>query len=91
MLISNKPIKVFDLQILVNQFMLNGALVTEMVNNSLMQSKTFSESSRQSCSVVEKGVLKILQESTCTGHLYWATQVFSIEICKIFKNTCIFM
>ena len=64
MLISNEPIKVSDLQKLVNQFMLNGALVIEMVNNSLIQSKTFSESS---CSVVEKGVLKILQESTCTG------------------------
>ena len=67
MLISNEPIKVSDLQKLVNQFMLNGALVIEMVNNSLIQSKTFSESSRRSCSVVEKGVLKILQENTCTG------------------------
>ena len=67
MLISNEPIKVSDLQKLVNQFMLNGALVIEMVNNSLIQSKTFSESSRRSCSVVEKGVLKILQESTCIG------------------------
>ena len=67
MLISNEPIKVFDLQKLVNQFMLNGALVIDMVNNSLIQSKTFSESSRRGCCVVEKGVLKILQESTCTG------------------------
>ena len=67
MLISNEPIKFFDLQKLVNQFMLNGALVIEMVNNSLIQSKTFSESSRRSGSVVEKGVLKVLQESTCTG------------------------
>ena len=39
MLISNKPIEVADLQISANQLMLNGALVTEMVNNSLSESK----------------------------------------------------
>ena len=38
-LISNKPIEVADLQISANQLMLNGALVTEMVNNSLSESK----------------------------------------------------
>ena len=39
MLISNEPIKVADLQKLANQLMLNGALVIEMVNNSLSESK----------------------------------------------------
>ena len=39
MLISNKPIEVADLQKSANQLMLNGALVTEMVNNSLSESK----------------------------------------------------
>ena len=63
MLISNEPIKVSDLQKLVNQFMLNGALVIEMVNNSLIQSKTFSESSRRSCSVVEKVFLKFYRKA----------------------------
>ena len=35
----NKPIKVADLQKLVNQLMLNGTLVIEIVNNSLSESK----------------------------------------------------
>ena len=39
MLISNKPIKIADLQKLANQLMLNGALVIEMVNNSFSESK----------------------------------------------------
>ena len=39
MLISNKPIKVADLQKLANQLMLNDALVIEMVNNSFSESK----------------------------------------------------
>ena len=39
MLISNKPIEVADPQKSANQLMLNGALVTEMVNNSLSESK----------------------------------------------------
>ena len=39
MLISSEPIKVADLQKLANQSMLNGALVIEMVNNSLSESK----------------------------------------------------
>ena len=39
MLISNKPIGVADPQKSANQLMLNGALVTEMVNNSLSESK----------------------------------------------------
>ena len=39
MLNSNKPIKVDHLQKLANQSMLNGAIVIEMVNNSLSESK----------------------------------------------------
>ena len=39
MLISNKPIKLADLQKLANQLMLNDALVIEMVNNSFSKSK----------------------------------------------------
>ena len=39
MLISNKPIEVADPQKSANQLMLNGALVTGMVNNSLSESK----------------------------------------------------
>ena len=39
MLISNEPIKVVDIQKLAKQLMLNGALVTEMVNNSFGESK----------------------------------------------------
>ena len=39
MLNSNKPIKVVHLQKLVNQSMLNGALVIEMVNNSFSEIK----------------------------------------------------
>ena len=39
MLISNKPIKVADLQKLAHQLMLNDALVIEMVNNSFSESK----------------------------------------------------
>ena len=38
MLKSNEPIKVAHLQKLTNQSMLNGALVTEMVNNSFSKS-----------------------------------------------------
>ena len=40
MLNSNEPIKVAHLQKLANQSMLNGALVTEMVNNSFSERKT---------------------------------------------------
>ena len=36
---SNKPMKVGHLQELANQSLLNGALVMEMVNNSLSKSK----------------------------------------------------
>ena len=39
MLISNKPIKVADLQKLANQLMQNGALVIQMVNISFSESK----------------------------------------------------
>ena len=39
MLISNKPIKLADLQKLAIQLMLNGALVIEMINNSFSKSK----------------------------------------------------
>ena len=39
MLNSNEPIKVAHLQKLANQSMVNGALVIEMVNNSLRESK----------------------------------------------------
>ena len=39
MSISNEPIKVTGLQILANQLILNGALVVEMVNNSVSESK----------------------------------------------------
>ena len=39
MLISNKSVKVADLQNLANQSMLSGTLVIEMVNNSFSQSK----------------------------------------------------
>ena len=39
MLVSNKPIKVAGLQKLVNQLMLNGALVIQMENNSFSESK----------------------------------------------------
>ena len=39
MLNSKEPIKVAHLQKLANQSMLNGALVIEMVNNSLRESK----------------------------------------------------
>ena len=39
MSISNEPIKVTGLQILANQLILNGALVIEMVNNSVSESK----------------------------------------------------
>ena len=39
MLISNKPIKIADLQKLANQLMLNGALVIEMVSNSFSKRK----------------------------------------------------
>ena len=38
-LISNEQIKVAGLQKLANQLMQNGALVTEMVNNSFSESK----------------------------------------------------
>ena len=34
MLISNKPIKVVDVQKLANKLTLNGALVTELVSNT---------------------------------------------------------
>ena len=36
---SNEPIKATHRQKLANQSMLNGALVTEMVNNSLSESE----------------------------------------------------
>ena len=36
---SNEPVKVAHLQKLANQSILNGALVTEMVNNSFSESK----------------------------------------------------
>ena len=36
---SNEPIKVAHLQKLANQSLLNGALVMEIVNNSLSESK----------------------------------------------------
>ena len=39
MLNSNEPIKVAHLQKLANQSVLKGALVIEMVNNSLTESK----------------------------------------------------
>ena len=39
MSISNEPIKVTGLQILANQLILNGALVIEIVNNSVSESK----------------------------------------------------
>ena len=39
MSISNEPIKVTGLQILANQLILNDALVIEMVNNSVSESK----------------------------------------------------
>ena len=39
MLISNEPIKVADLKNLVNKVMLNSALVIEIVNKSLSESK----------------------------------------------------
>ena len=39
MLNSNKPIKIAHLQKLANQSTLNGALVTEMVNNSFCEIK----------------------------------------------------
>ena len=39
MLNSNEPIKVAHLQKLANQSILNGAIVIEMVNNSLSESK----------------------------------------------------
>ena len=39
MLNSNEPIKVAHLQKLANESMLNGALVIEMINNSLSESK----------------------------------------------------
>ena len=35
---SNEPVKVAHLQKLANQSILNGALVTEMVNNSFSES-----------------------------------------------------
>ena len=38
MLNSNEPIKVAHLQKLINQSMLNGAIVIEMVNNSFSKS-----------------------------------------------------
>ena len=49
MLISNRPIKVADLQKLDNQLKLNGALVTEMVNNS------FSQSEKNFGSLIKRG------------------------------------
>ena len=39
MLNSNEPIKVAQLQKLINQSMLNGAIVIEMVNNSFSKSQ----------------------------------------------------
>ena len=48
MLISNKPIKVADLQKLANQ--LNGALVIVMVNNSF-----FSESKKNFGRLIKQG------------------------------------
>ena len=39
MLISNKPVKIADLQKLANQSMMNGALVIEMINDSFSESK----------------------------------------------------
>ena len=39
MSISNEPIKVTGLQILANQLILNVALVIELVNNSVSESK----------------------------------------------------
>ena len=36
---SNEPVKVAHLQKLANQSILNGALVTEMLNNSFSESK----------------------------------------------------
>ena len=39
MLNSNEPIKVAQLQKLANQSVLNGALVIEMINNSLLKTK----------------------------------------------------
>ena len=47
-LISNEPIKDTHLQKLANQLMLNGALVTEMVNNFFSESmKNFGRSIKQ--------------------------------------------
>ena len=39
MVISNKPIETAHFQKLANQSMVNGALVTEMINNTLSESK----------------------------------------------------
>ena len=39
MVISNDPIKIAHLKKLANQSMVNGALVIEMINNSLIESK----------------------------------------------------
>ena len=36
---SNKPVKVFHLQKLVNQSMLNGAIVIAMINNSFSKTR----------------------------------------------------
>ena len=45
---SNDPVKVAHLQKLANQSMLNGTLVTEMVNNSFSESKTNFDRLRKS-------------------------------------------
>ena len=46
MLISNEPIKVADLKNLVNKVMLNSALVIEIVNKSLSESKKIFDEAR---------------------------------------------
>ena len=58
MLNSNEPIKVAQLQKLANQSVLNGTLVTEMVNNS------FTESKKNFCRLIKWGAPKIYISTT---------------------------
>ena len=53
MLNSNEPIKVAQLQKLANQSVLNGALVIEMINNSLLKTK------KNFCRLIKWGAPKI--------------------------------
>ena len=61
MLISNKPIKIADLQKLANQLMLNGALVIEMVNNSFSESKKNFRSFEKAGNALIKTKIEILR------------------------------